>query len=708
MKRKRTARIIARVKTGLRYLLTGCIAGWAGLQYVQAQDMEFWFAAPDLADPVICGEGDSPMVFIISNSSMSDSAHVVLEVNNGGSPVTYRNTIAPGGVFRKEFTSGSSGSKWQVENPRKKAGNVTDYGIHITSDVRVTAYYQVLPPCNQDIFSLKGAAALGTQFYVPMIHDSYYFTGSYGEAFDQIDIVATEDGTTVNVTPTKDIRIGESGSSIAGTTITRTLGRGQTLKIMEHVVGNAAGSATLAGTYIVSNKPVAVTTTEDLIGRSGTGWDIVGDQIVPFNSLGKTYVVVKGLLSSTSDRAYFLATRDGTTITFNSGSSTTSTTLNAGQSYVFDLGTNGLTNAAPNSVLAKATYPVYCYHISGHSTELGSALLPSIYSISQMSLPFYGNISTGTNSLHGFLVFRTGTHTDFTVTCDGKTTALSLSPFAIPGMSEWQAAKTSLPSEMQNKVINIRNAASPFSYGYFSINTTTGGASYGYLSAFGDFDFGEDTVYKCTGAPYLLDGGYALSYDWTLPDGSSASTSSLSAVEPGLYKLTVNHDPMLQTDSIWVLNRFEGNLKIVSSPAGALDMGRGIRTYSVDLSGETSAHVSYQWSVDGVPAGTAPTCTHPWEWDDEADVTVLLTDTVLGCSRTLVFHHLRFPENIIDADCRTVAPTFVWGIRELPMNTTTIDNYQQILAGDIDNDGEVEIIAYKDGTGSVGVPTNYA
>ena len=176
---------------------------------VAAQDTDFWFAAPDLADPVICGEGDSPMVFIISNGSVSDEANVTINLYNGGTIKTYSDIIAPGGVFRKEFTSGTSGTKWQVENPRGQAGNVANYGIHIVSDKKVTVYYQVLPPCNQDVFSLKGMPALGTEFYVPMIYDSYYYTGNYVQAFDQIDIVATQDGTVVEVTPTKVIRLPE-------------------------------------------------------------------------------------------------------------------------------------------------------------------------------------------------------------------------------------------------------------------------------------------------------------------------------------------------------------------------------------------------------------------------------------------------------------------------------------------------------------------
>ncbi|MDR1454060.1 MAG: hypothetical protein LBJ01_00250 [Tannerella sp.] len=56
------------------------------------------------------------------------------------------------------------------------------------------------------------------------------------------------------------------------------------------------------------------------------------------------------------------------------------------------------------------------------------------------------------------------------------------------------------------------------------------------------------------------------------------------------------------------------------------------------------------------------------------------------------------PDNIILADCYVAPDSTVWGIREITRNRTTISNYQQVLVGDIDNDGEVEILAYSDGS----------
>ncbi|MDR1724556.1 MAG: IgGFc-binding protein, partial [Tannerella sp.] len=645
---------------------------------LKAQDTSFWFAAPDLADPVICGEGDSPMVLVISNGN-PEEAHITITLKNGGSPIVINQTIASGSLYQHEFTSGAkgTGTKWQIENPRDSAGVVTNYGVHIQSDIKVSAYYQVLPPCNQDIYSLKGSAALGTDFYVPMIYDSYYYTGSYSQALDQIDIVATEDNTTVYVTPTKAINIMPSSTSPANTTLTYTMNRGQTLKLSENPIGNSAGATTLSGTHITSNKPVAVTTTEDLIGRSGTGWDIVGDQIVPVANLAKTYVVVKGLLTGTSDRAYFLATTGGTTVTVNNGSTTTSSgTLAAGQSWVFDLGNNGQTNVAPNAITATANNPVYCYHISGYGTELGSGLLPSIYSLSQRQLTFYTKVISGTNSLHGFVTFRTGSSADFTVTYGGTTSALSVGTvFNVPGLNgDWQAAKLNLPAATQNQVVTIKNSTSPFSFGYFSMNTTTGGASYGYLSSFGTFEFSQDTIYKCAGTSVPLGGAYAQTYTWTLPDGSISNAASLNATMPGLYKLTIYQDPLTHTDSVWVLNRFEGAAIILSSPPNTLDNGKGTRTYSVHVPGQTTAHTRFQWFINGVPQGNASTLTHSWDWEDEAIVSVILTDTVEtpSCPRTLKFNHSPFPNNIVDAHCYTIPPPTIWDIERKMVSNAEI------------------------------------
>jgi len=602
----------------------------------KAQDTEFWFVAPDLSEQsnASCGHLDSPMMLAISNTTEREGQATITLYNNG-SPIVTTNTISANGLWVYTI---SNAEKERVQNPRSLAGTVTKYGIHIESTVPITVYYQTLAPCNQDIFALKGSAALGTYFYVPMIHDSYYYTapGYNPIPYDQIDIVATEESTTVTVVPTKAIRIGATSSSPAGTTITRTLSKGETLKIMEHVAGTTVGSASLGGTKITSDKPIAVTTTEDLLDTK-SGADVIGDQIVPIDQLGKAYVVNKGYLVG-SDRAYMTATVDGTIITVNNGSSiTSSSTLNAGDNWVYNLGNGGNTNTAPQVVSVTANNPIYCYHVSGvraTGDELGSGLLPSIYSIGQTQLSLYQYAAFTSDTHHAFVVFRTGAHDKFAIRQGtGAYSTFSVTPITIPGNTDWQAAKITLPTSGQNKIITIKNSGSPFSLGYFQASYASGGASYGYLSAFGDFKFPHDTIYKCPDTSTTLEGGYASSYTWkyspTSYDGPyttmSETTSSITVSNEGFYTLLMDQDPKIVSDTVFVRN-LDFQIAILQNTV----VGSGKTTFSPsinpDLASDSDLKITYSWEFEGgVP--TASTDENPLvTWTDKK-LTAKLTIT---------------------------------------------------------------------------------
>jgi len=623
----------------------------------KAQDTEFWFVAPDISENTSCGPFDAPLILAISNATeMIGEATITLY--NNGSPIIVTNSIPANGLWKYDI---SNVDKGRVENPRSQAGNVTKYGIHIKSTIPVTAYYQATAPCNQDIFALKGSSALGIEFYVPMVHDSYYHTTTAPVyltpvPYDQIDIVASEDGTIVSVTPTKAIRVGTSSSSPAGTTYVKTLDKGQTLKIMEHVSESTAGSASLGGTKITSTKPIAVTTTEDLIGRSGTGWDLVGDQIVPKNKLGKAYVVIKGFLTS-SDRAYMIATENGTYITVNSGTGvpTTSPLLNAGDRWMFDLGGGGSSNAAPQAVSIMANNNIYCYHISGVGGELGSGLMPSIYSIGQTQLSFYQYSGTpGHDSHYSFVVFRTGTHDKFSVKQETSSfSPLSVTPIAIPGNTDWQAAKIPLPASGQNKAITIKNSHSPFSLGFFSYSSYVGGASYGYLSAFGDFKFPHDTIYKCPDAATTLEGGYASSYTWQHSPTSatgpyttlSEATPSITVSNEGYYRLEMDQDPKIVSDTIFVRNLdFQASIQSAVSPSDVTTTFSA--TINPLLATDPNLKISYLWEFEGGTPLTSTAATPTVTWNS-ANRAVKLTITgeanspgSTGSCSTIVFKAL--------------------------------------------------------------------
>ncbi|MDR0798981.1 MAG: hypothetical protein LBN18_04385, partial [Dysgonamonadaceae bacterium] len=187
-----------------------------------AQDTDFWFVAPQLSNSFY-----SPVFFSISNGTAME-AHVTITLYNGGSIETINRTIPAASSSKIDFISDVAMAK--VQNPRALAGAVTQYGIHITSDVKVFAYYMINSSDSRDIYTLKGKQAVGTDFFVPIGPDGVKFINqiTYTDAFDQIDIVATNDNTQVTVTPTAPVYIAATATppaaaytSPAGTPIVR-------------------------------------------------------------------------------------------------------------------------------------------------------------------------------------------------------------------------------------------------------------------------------------------------------------------------------------------------------------------------------------------------------------------------------------------------------------------------------------------------------
>src|SRR5690606_38636799 len=128
----------------------------------------------------------------------------------------------------------------------KGTNTVRDFGFHITSDVPVTAYYQV-KGADSEIYTLKGRNALGTHFIVPM---EYTLTRKDVNSRNSIQIVAREDNTTVTIKLSQACE----GGIAAGQTVVKTLNRGQSLQFRS--VDGAVGGQ-LRGTVVTSDKPVA-------------------------------------------------------------------------------------------------------------------------------------------------------------------------------------------------------------------------------------------------------------------------------------------------------------------------------------------------------------------------------------------------------------------------------------------------------------------
>jgi hypothetical protein len=512
---------------------------------LRAQDTDFWFVAPQMTDYAL----HSYPAFLAVSNGTADTAHVTITLYNA---TAHTADIPPGGLYKLDFATQADMGK--IANPRSLAGSVTAYGTHISSDVKVSAYYMFNGAGSRDIFTLKGSQALGSLFYATVESDNIAASGhtTYPGSCDQIDIVAADDHTLVEVIPTTDIFNAGPGPNPfpAGDTLRRTLQKGETLKIRESVINSLPS---LAGTKIMvtNGKRVAVTVTEDMAG--GGGGDTSGDQIVPVSSLGSRYIVPRGYKDNTTnpkppERFYLVGTVDSVTVRiYTTGGATPddSVKLGAGQAERYDI---------PSGVYAvylEADHPVYVYQRTGYNEE-GAALLPSIYAIGQKQLTFYQIQATYEQ---GFAVFRTGAQSGFRISYGTVNSAVLNvgAPIAVPNQPDWQVARFTLPSAANNRVVTIRNDQSPFALGYIAANPagSTCMTSYGYFSAF-SFEL-PDTTYMCTNAnSVILEGGYAKSHEWRYGGSVVGSEQSLEAFVEGEYTLVMNQDPTIVTVTTFV------------------------------------------------------------------------------------------------------------------------------------------------------------
>ena len=637
----------------------------------KAQDTEFWFVAPHPSEAIAGGTMLNRPVFIaISNMNPFPTDIQITLYNGGGAPVIFSETIPANGFYKKDFTSVAEVA--QLQNPRTLAGTVTKYGIHITSTLKVSTYFQADNPGSRDIYALKGRKAFGSKFYVPMQHDEYCPNeyNYYAEARDQIDIVATEDDTEVTIMPTKAIRIGASAYHPANTEFKKTLNKGETLKIMEHVIvgtGGLAGSRSLAGTKITTQDdlhPVAVTVTEDLVKG-----DTSGDQIVPVNNVSRRYIAPKGssLASDNQyERIYFVGTVNGTTVTVHDGASNKIYTLNEGESAVYAF---NMTSPVPNAVYITSDQPVYCYHRTGYG-EQGASLLPSIYAVAQNKVSFF---QTGTAAPYqiAVAVFRTGTENDFKITYDGDTYPLSGTAIAIPGISEWKCARFNLPAASNNKVVSISNASSPIQICYIfsgnSINTGTG-----VFSNFGNFDFGVDVIYKCPDDIYTLLGGYADSYKWQYsPTFSGTYTTvgtgtSLAADKEGFYSLEMDQEHVTVKDVVEVRNiDFQASIQQTTITGVGISTTTFTPSINPTLTSDSNLDISYQWSfTGGTPAtSTSPTPSVTWTGDKLTAVLTITAEanisTATGGCTTTVGSYLLLGQDVCPGQTTAITGNFV-------------------------------------------------
>ncbi|MEZ4936415.1 MAG: T9SS type A sorting domain-containing protein [Crocinitomicaceae bacterium] len=214
----------------------------------------------------------------------------------------------------------------------------------------------------------KGSkAAFGTDFRTGHLYNN---TGYSNGKSNMFSFMATEDNTTVTVT---DIRPGvifhgttPTGAPLTSPDVTVTLDAGESY-VMAAYIDESGATENLNGvngTHITSDKAIVVNSGSWLGGNAliggapQQGRDLGIDQIVPLETIGDEYVLIKGE-GIDNEKTIVIASQDNTDI-YLDGNAVAVATINAGDYYVID-GTAFSTN---DNIYLESSAPVYVYQTS--------------------------------------------------------------------------------------------------------------------------------------------------------------------------------------------------------------------------------------------------------------------------------------------------------------------------------------------------------
>ncbi|MEO9531183.1 MAG: PKD domain-containing protein [Crocinitomicaceae bacterium] len=479
-----------------------------GQQEAKAQiDTTFWFAAPwvtpDHADNV-------PMAFLFSTFGNATT----IRLRQPASTFDTTFVVAANSLFSKDL------SHILNELETKPANTVLTSGFEITSDFPIIVVYDFLSSGNNpETYSLKGQNGLGYEFVCPFQTKWFSQNISGIDPKQQINITATEDNTTIYITPKCDV-VGHP----AGVTYSVFLPFAGSSYTVENVALNTnVPGNNLAGTIVVSDKQIAVTCSDDSVRSSGGGcYDLMGDQIVPVDVIGTDYVVSKGFLVPAGDESFFaVATENFTTITINDGVTITTQILNQGDTYAHSV-TEPLTYISSDK-------NIYLLHATGYGCEMGEALLPPLNCAGSQQVSFTRN---KTQPFFITLTCPAGAEDDFVL--NGGLIPINPLDFdPVPGTGGAYVGDTiefttgQIAMNSSNLLINTSDF---FSMGVFN-GGATGGVLYHYLSSFlrrVNVDAGVDTTLCNAETVINLDGsvsGGTTTGIWSVLDGAGTLNS---------------------------------------------------------------------------------------------------------------------------------------------------------------------------------------
>lgn len=311
----------------------------------------------------------------------------------------------------------------------------------------------------------KGKVALGKNFFWGGTPNE--FTTTIAEVGNMASIMASEDNTTVTVSGiisgTEFIN-GSSTTPITGTTVTRTLNKGESFILYAKV---KVGVLSLQdrgwlGSKISADKNIAVTVgglmQEGSIetGTASDNRDFAVDQLVPIEQLGNEYVIMQGN-GGTYERVIVIATQANTTVSLNGSTTANYTLANIGD-YVIVPGTY-FTN---KNMYLKTNKAVYVFHKIFGSSALNTnsfMFIPPLSCFGQTEVnmvPDAKQIGSTIYSNTELVVLAAADAGSTPVVTVGGTAITATSNALVTGNANWKSYRYNIADAATGNVKNVK------------------------------------------------------------------------------------------------------------------------------------------------------------------------------------------------------------------------------------------------------------